>query len=56
MAWWNEIIQGLSSDSSVSCAGDTTNVDQTTFVWMKNVVEMLEESGAPLEHVYFTQG
>ena len=39
-----------------SCAGDTTNVYQTTFIWMKNVVEILEELGAPLVHVYFTQG
>ncbi|CAL5225443.1 g8261 [Coccomyxa viridis] len=37
-------------------SGDTTNVDQTTFVWMKNVVEILEELEAPLVHVYFTQG
>ena len=37
-------------------AGDMTNVGQTTFLWMKNVVEILEELGAPLAHVFFSQG
>ena len=37
-------------------AGDMSNVGQTTFLWMKNVVEILEELGAPLEHVFFSQG
>ncbi len=38
------------------CAGDMSNVGQTTFLWMKNVVEILEELGAPLAHVFFSQG
>ena len=42
--------------SAFSHVGDTTNVDQTTFIWMKNVVDILEELGASLVHVYFTQG
>ncbi|CAL5225444.1 g8262 [Coccomyxa viridis] len=37
-------------------SGDMSNVGQTTFLWMKNVVEILEELGAPLEHVFFSQG
>ena len=37
-------------------AGDTSNTDKTTFIWMANIVEALEKLGAPLEHVYFTQG
>ncbi|CAK0785352.1 hypothetical protein CVIRNUC_008559 [Coccomyxa viridis] len=36
--------------------GDTSNTDKTTFIWMANIVEALEKLGAPLEHVYFTQG
>ena len=37
-------------------AGDTSNTDKTTFTWMANIVEALEKLGAPLQHVYFTQG
>ena len=37
-------------------AGDTSNLDMSTAVWMQNVVEALEATGAPLKHVYFTQG
>ncbi|CAK0782934.1 hypothetical protein CVIRNUC_006129 [Coccomyxa viridis] len=36
--------------------GDTSNLDMSTAVWMQNVVEALEAAGAPLKHVYFTQG
>jgi len=43
-------------DNAVVHAGDMSNVDKTTFVWMVNIVETLEKLGAPLQHVYFTQG
>lgn len=45
-----------SLDIAVVHAGDMSNVDKTTFVWMVNIVETLEKLGAPLQHVYFTQG
>ena len=37
-------------------AGDTTNIDPTTSTWMINIVNILEQLGSPLQHVYFTQG
>ena len=40
----------------ICAAGDTTNLDRCTAVWMENVVEALEAAGCHLKHVYFTQG
>jgi len=35
---------------------DMTNMDPSVATMLSNVVESLEEAGAPLKHVYFTEG
>jgi hypothetical protein len=36
--------------------GDMTNTEMSTVEWMVNIIEALEETEQPLQHVYFTEG